>query len=469
MSDADKANAAIEAESTRPGQLSYPRPDICPSVAPVRKMVLTNFQRAWPATNATLAAAATLLIEDNANPAALILEGSASSMKTTILDFYSGAEPLAYRSDKFTPKSFVSHHAAAKKEKLADVDLLPRIRHKVMVTPELAPLFRGREQDLTENFTILTAVLDGHGLTSDSGTHGRRGYRGDYLFTWLGGTTPLPSKTWKIMAQLGSRLYFWPMPDEDPSDVELDDAIAGDLSYREKLEECQTVVGRFLTDLFGWFGGPRGVEWDRKATSPEIRKTLALMARLLCKLRGVVSVWHDGRDGGLNYLPPNIEQPYRAQAVLFNLARGNALVNGRTHLEFEDLAIPAQLAIGSTPTTRRKVFRSLIENEGRLTARQAADVLRASKPTARKVLEELSLLGIGSLESDPGEQQSGDQPTKRLFLSHKLNWFLSTEFTDLLHTGPDSFPPQRSSETEQGVESDLALSGQSKNRRQIDI
>ena len=216
--------------------LEFPSPDRCPDLETILTKVKTHFPNARRATEAALSAAATLLLEDNSNPMALILEGVASSSKTTVLAFFDQAAPLAYRTDKFTTKAFVSHHAAAKKGSLAQVDLLPRIRHRVMITPELAPLFRGREEDLIDNFTTLTAVLDGHGLTTDSGTHGRRGYVGDYLFAWLGATTPLPSKTWRIMAQLGSRLFFWPMPDDDPTDEELDDAITGGMSYPESTD-----------------------------------------------------------------------------------------------------------------------------------------------------------------------------------------------------------------------------------------
>ena len=60
---------------------------------------------------------------------------------------------------------------------------------------------------------MLTTVLDGHGYIADSGTQGRRGYTGDYQFAWLGATTPLPPHVWKITAALGSRLFFYEIPE----------------------------------------------------------------------------------------------------------------------------------------------------------------------------------------------------------------------------------------------------------------
>ena len=68
----------------------------------------------------------------------LIFMGNPSSYKSTILEIVS-ILPDCYVSDAFTPKSFVSHSANSKKNELEKVDLLPRIRHKTLITSELAP------------------------------------------------------------------------------------------------------------------------------------------------------------------------------------------------------------------------------------------------------------------------------------------------------------------------------------------
>ena len=107
-------------------------------------------------------------------------------------------------------------------------------------------MFRGREEALTESFATLTAVLDGHGSISDSGTQGRRGYVGqEYVFAWVGATTPLPPATWRIMAQLGSRLLFYAMPDVDVDDAALGDALHGG-TYRRKSADCRIAVREVL-------------------------------------------------------------------------------------------------------------------------------------------------------------------------------------------------------------------------------
>ena len=80
----------------------------------------------------------------------------------------------------------MSHNTAVSKEDLCEIDMLPKIRFKLLLTPELTPLFSASEDELMENLGIITSVLDGKGYVSHSGAHGRRGYYGNYMFTWVG-------------------------------------------------------------------------------------------------------------------------------------------------------------------------------------------------------------------------------------------------------------------------------------------
>jgi len=173
----------------------------------------TNFSGKSFGLEACLSVTAQLNIEDLTQPFALILMGNPSTYKTTILEIVNSL-PNAYKSDKFTPKSFVSHSANTKKDELSKIDLLPRIQFKTLITPELAPMFTGNEDNLVENFGILTRILDGRGLMIDSGVHGRRGYDGDYYFMWIGAVIDIPHKVWKVLGNLGPRLYFLRLPEK---------------------------------------------------------------------------------------------------------------------------------------------------------------------------------------------------------------------------------------------------------------
>jgi len=229
-----------------------------------REIVSREFPYLWPAVEAGLATCATLLLKDNANPVALIYVGPASAGKTTVASMFEGAtvkgKVLCYRTDNFTPAAFVSHSAKATKKQLQEIDLLPRIRDKVLLTPELATIFRGKPDDLAVRFSIITRVLDGQGLTTDSGTHGQRGYTGDCLFAWIGCTTPFSSSVWRVMGQLGSRLFFLVM--DTVADPTVDDLVQANnqaVPYRDSLRACREAVHSFLDSLFTQQGGVREV------------------------------------------------------------------------------------------------------------------------------------------------------------------------------------------------------------------
>jgi hypothetical protein len=179
----------------------------------------------------------------------LNIVGPASSEKTTVLSFFYGNDDLVYHSDNFTPASFVSHSAKTKREKLPDVDMLPKIKGKCLIVPELAPIFGTNKDELLHNFSILTRVFDGEGLQTNSGVHGRRGYEGDYYFAWLGATTPIRKAVWNTMAQLGSRLLFLAAPSglsvEDKS-LKMFSEFYERQPYRERVEICRSAVRDFL-------------------------------------------------------------------------------------------------------------------------------------------------------------------------------------------------------------------------------
>ena len=113
----------------------------------------------------------------------------------------------------------------------------------------MAPIFRGRKEDLIEVFSILIGVLDGKGFVSDSGIQGRRGYDRSIIFNWLGATTPLPPNTYRLMSQLGNRLLFFEMTAVEPPEADLVDYAKSDSGSTAE-EGCQTAVNEFLVEFF---------------------------------------------------------------------------------------------------------------------------------------------------------------------------------------------------------------------------
>lgn len=317
----------------------------------VQAVVEKHFPALWSAVEAGLATCATLLLKNSVNPVALIYVGPAGSGKTTVLNMFEGATvkgvDLMYRTDKFTPASFVSNSAQVSTKELEKIDLLPRIKHKVLLTPEMATTFRGKLDDLTERFAIITRGLDGQGLKTDSGTHGQRGYEGDYLFAWLGATTPLSDAVWKVMAQLGSRLVFLMLDAKEKTT--LDDLVAANYSqtpFMNNVIACRQAVHQFLEQLFVQHGGVRGVEWNPADNPKEVLEGIGRCALLLATMRTPYE----------REMPAQPESAKRVNAVLYNLARGHALIHGRTLLSADDLPMIAQITLSSIPDRRRAIL-----------------------------------------------------------------------------------------------------------------
>ena len=84
--------------------------------------------------------------------------------------------------------------------------MLPKIKDKMFLTPELSPMFTTKEEDLMQLLGIITRVADGHGYVSDSGAHGHRGYDEDIMFTWTGAAVDIPYRVYRILGNLGAKL-----------------------------------------------------------------------------------------------------------------------------------------------------------------------------------------------------------------------------------------------------------------------
>jgi hypothetical protein len=164
----------------------------------LQKVVADNLPNLWPALEFALSVKTILNIKDCTLPFAGIILGPPSSLKTVVIELFKGCENTFHTFD-FGPSSWVTHNAAVKKDKLKEFDMLPKTKNKFFLTPELAPMFSQRDEDLLRQLGILTSVLDGNGYTSDTGAQGHRGYDEDIMFTWLGASVDIPYKVHRLL------------------------------------------------------------------------------------------------------------------------------------------------------------------------------------------------------------------------------------------------------------------------------
>ncbi len=391
-----------------------------------REIIKDNFPELVLPAEVGLSVTAQLLIEDIKNPFALVYVDVPSSGKTITLNFFSGIKELIYTTDNFTPASFVSHAANTKRADLEKNDMLPQIRYKVVVVRDLATIFAKKDEDVQSMLGILIRVLDGEGLESNSGLHGKRSYTGDYLFMLLAASTPIRPRIWKVMGNLGSRLFFMNIEGKEKSENEL----ANQLKYscRDKEIMCREVTEEFVKTL--WHKYPNGVQWDKENDPQNLLEIIARFAKILARLRSSINVWEEAvGHKKYNHTQPITEMPDRLNQLIYNISRGHALVCGRKNITSADLKIALRVALDSAPPNRSKIFKQLMKNDGQLTTSEVMELLDCSRPTALRHMEELAILKIvatvGNMNSE--EDYLGGRPEQKIILLEEYNWFISDE------------------------------------------
>lgn len=389
--------------------------------------LIAAMEEAFPGTGgalrAGLAVHAYLSLDGASRPCALFYMGPPSSGKSLVDRMFLPTSECAdladfvYRCDDFTPASFVSRAANVAKKKLEEIDLLPKLAGKVLNTKELAPIFRGKDDDLTRAFAILTSVLDGDGYVAAGGSVGTRGYDRRIFFCWLGATTPFTNKTWKTMAALGPRILFYNTDAPEPSLEQLVQCQQEGSSSAEAAMQLR--VNAFLLNFFKKHP-PESVPESQIACSEAICKRIALNARLIARLRAGLSLQEseEGSKGAARYGPPEKEQEYRLVMTLNRLAKASALVMGRTEVDATDLALIDHIALSSAPELRRKVTVALIGltrdamlrediRPIQVSIAKIAERVGASLPTVRHYAEELHVLRVAHFYPVPMGDPAG--------------------------------------------------------------
>ena len=373
-------------------------PDVTPDTW--KEIVTRHFPNSVPVVEACLANYFSLLLQDLSNCPALVLIGPLSSSKTTVLEFLD--THVIFPTDNFTPRSFGSHSANVEKPKLAtEVDLLPRIRHKMMVVKDLSPMFSKRADDVKEGMGVMTRVLDGRGYASDSGAHGHRGYSGDYVFGLLAATTPLGRNIWEMMSTLGPRLLLLQIEPEIETEAEQLWKLLSVVSYREKVEECRVAVSTYMDHLWERHGGIRGLEWDRQADDRERTMELVRLANLGSALRGQPA--RENADPSLDeyyFSPAIVEGSDRYRSMLYNLARGHAISEGRIRLNLSDVKMAADVTLSSGTPMKARLLKSVLLSAEPLNITQLAAATGASDPTVSVAVGQMLKFGLLSVAQE---------------------------------------------------------------------
>jgi hypothetical protein len=304
----------------------------------------------------------------------------------------------------------------------------------LFITPELAPLFNGKDDDLLSVLGIVTRIADGQGFESDSGAYGHRGYSGEHMFAWIGAAVDIPYKVYKHLSALGPKLYFIRMETKE----ETENDYLYELKYGN-FNDSKKQVEDALLDYMKWFDYcPTGeiqssvmkIKCESSDNDDYSLRIIIKLGELLRRLRGFAPTWETHGTQGSNYAysHPIIEKPRRAVENLRNLAIGHALSKGRPSINSEDIPIIIKVALSTAPVERVNVFDLLIIKNGTLTTSEIMDFLNASRPTAIRTMTELKVLGLVNMEQGSGDHDNSPLSIK---LKDKFKWFLSDEFKRL--------------------------------------
>jgi DNA-binding transcriptional regulator GbsR (MarR family) len=249
------------------------------------------------------------------------------------------------------------------------------------------------------------------------------------MFVWVGAAVDIPYKVYRLLGNLGAKLYFFRLPAMNKTE---------DLLFAQTKENHNNKIKKITETLFDylkWFDiGPDmtienssnllKMKWDDKRDDEQAIRYIIKLAKLLSHLRCVAITWHteDSQGSEYAYSVSQPEDPSRATTVLLNLAKGHSLLSGRNYISKEDVSIVVKTVLSTAQIERVSLFDLLLANGGRLTTTRIVESLNISKPTALRTMAEFKAIGLVDKEHEGG---GGNM---QISLKDEFNWFLSDEF-----------------------------------------
>lgn len=374
------------------------------SAVPDIQPILSSFDGIWPDLKpgfvSCLATVASLCFSELPCCLTVILMGPSGCGKSTVLNLFNDLDldpPYFCRNDRSTVAAWVSGGKPIKGKKKEEMDLLAKARGKVMISAELAPIFKERRDELSRWFGVVASMLDGKGFKTHSGMIGDKEYKGDTTFNWLGASVPPEPEFHEIMANTGTRILFYYLDIPVPSRK---DRMAFDRWWDE---EGQALKDKLVADFKVWLvaflkANPyRSLRQKSILIPEEIDERIHGYADFLCAMRQVCDVVQDWGREWIRYRER--EAPHRVANQLRSLARGRALIFGRSSVTGEDLELIQNICVNTAKEDRAKAIRYALKKEGKFLLDDCArDIYCADKSEAMDRLRELCILGILNLE-----------------------------------------------------------------------
>lgn len=376
-----------------------------------------------------LSTSAQMRIEGVLHPFTIFYTGNATDKNFITKCFKDNSD--FYYTNTFTPKSMVSHSPRIRNGKIREIDLLPKIRNKILFSSNADAVFLGNKPTVTDNISIMDSVLDGNGYESHSAVFSKRGYRGDYNFVWSGTITTLNDKFWSSIGVMNNKPLFFELNNSSSDSIdELTGVVSNndmEESIVEQIDDIWEIISRASHN------GDKHLKWD---TENDDKKTIEYISKIcifLSHIRAHIPTrnTYESTSGGSNYNfdTPKFEDSKKLMNTLYNLARGHALLYGRDHIVFEDLKIILHVALSSIPKDRMNILKLLIQKKGSVNTFEVEKHLRVSKATALKEMKEIRLTEI----VEDSNINPTTKPISGIKLKEQYEWLYEDRVNEILH------------------------------------
>lgn len=382
----------------------------------LHKTVDDNLAQAWPAIEFILSVKAILHIKEITLPYIGIILGPPSGVKTVVLKVLRD-RPYTFFTDKFNPPAMVSHAILPPGMKEGEQHMLNKMKNKLVLAPELAPLFAKREDELREVIALLTRVADGDGLETDSGL-GHKGITGKVMFVLGGAAVEFPPQVYGMLSTFGPKIYFFRLPKVTKSHDQYFEELKGD-QFTVQFQCIKDAVNEY-PDIFESCpiaepeeGLPKiSLEKFRVNDSDDALHIIVHLGRLLRHLRAVTwtrayststkKITQEGdktettetEEMDFSFNTSVFEEQDRANRQHYNLALAHALSMGRTSIAMEDIPLIVKVTLSTAPQNRHRVFDELLDRGGTITTKEIQDTLHLHWSTAKKTMTELVAVGL---------------------------------------------------------------------------
>lgn len=336
-------------------------------------------------------AVATSGVRKNAVMLWVLFVGSPASGKTELLKLIRKI-PSIISLDTLTQNSFISGERETEKQKV--FDLLKELDKRCLIVKDWTAVLSQDERMTKKILGDLTGVYDGSFEKFSSG-RGKVSYNAE--FSHLGAITPATlNKHHNYLNMIGPRFLFYTIPSlsKDEENISFNAIFS-----KEDRKEAEERLSRMVFDYLNFLNE---TEVKIKPLSEQTKSYLKLAARFIARGRGIVilqkSSFTDEEGKDISYYEPldiQIEQPFRAVQQLITLSEYLAFVLGKDEVGIEELEIIKEIVISSMPADRSQALRTLLKTEnGEITAQILKDQSDKSIKTARRLLDELTHLGI---------------------------------------------------------------------------